>query len=110
LNLKVIVKLISNIFTTLLIICAVAPSELFAADAATIIFRSGQRVLIDDGYRAIVEAMKDLNSKSQDHKVVELTIGGGGFLLNVAEVVIVCRDSCGSLQVVDTRDPARGNR
>jgi hypothetical protein len=86
------------------------PISAFAADAATLIFRSGQRVYVDDGFRLIVDAMKSLNEKSQDHKVVELNIGGGSFLLNVAEVVIVCRDKCVSLQVIDTRDPARGNR
>ncbi len=78
-----------------------------AGEAATIVFRSGQVVRIEDGYSAVVAAMSKLDGGSASHRIVNLNIGGGSFLLNVAEAVIVCRDHCPSLQVVDVRDPAR---
>lgn len=83
------------------------PAAALAGDAATLVFTSGQVVRIDNGYGAIVTAMSKLNRDSQAHSIVDLNIGGGSFLLNVAEVVIVCRDDCSSLKVVDMRDPAR---
>lgn len=93
-----------------LLFIVLSASSAFAADAATLIFKSGQVVKINDGFKDIVAAMKDLNNKSQDHHVVQLDIGGGTFLLNVAEVVIVCRDDCKGLDVVDRRDPARSQQ
>ena len=84
------------------------PGTALAGDAATIHFKSGHVVIIDDGFKDIVEAMRGLNSSSSDHKIVKLDLQGGSFLLNVAEVVIVCRDSCRGLTTVDTRDAARG--
>jgi hypothetical protein len=84
---------------------AAAPA--FAGEAATIVFRSGQVVRINDGYSVVVAAMAKLNASNQTHSIVNLNIGGGSFLLNVAEAVIVCRDHCPSLEVVDVRDPAR---
>ena len=84
------------------------PPACYAGDAATLIFESGQVVKIDDGFRQIVDAMKGLNSSSSDHKIVELNIGGGSFLLNVAQVVIVCRDACEPLTVLHQLDPRRG--
>jgi hypothetical protein len=88
----------------------VGATPALAADAATIVFNSGQRVYINNGYGQIVTAMKQLNARSQDHQIVDLNIEGGSFLLNVAEVVIVCRDRCTSLEVVDFRDPSRAPR
>ena len=81
----------------------------FAGDAATVIFQSGQVVKIDDGFRQIVDAMKGLNSSNKSYKIVELNIGGGSFLLNIAEVVIVCRDACEPLTVLHQLDPRRGS-
>ena len=83
------------------------PLPALAGEAATIVFRSGQVVRINDGYNAVVAAMSKLNASSQAHSIVNLNIGGGSFLLNVAEAVIVCRDHCPSLEIVDVRDPAR---
>lgn len=97
-------RLIWGLFLLLL------PSEAFAGDKATLVFKSGLVVTIDDGFRQVIEAMKQLNAKSQDHHIVQLEIGGGSFLLNVAEVVIACRDDCSTLQIVDKRDTARGGK
>ncbi|RMG45105.1 MAG: hypothetical protein D6719_00680 [Candidatus Dadabacteria bacterium] len=80
----------------------------YAGDAATVIFKSGQVVMIEDGFREIVSEMKKLNNSSASHKILELNIGGGTFLLNVAEVVVVCRDDCKSVKIRHQLDPARG--
>ena len=85
------------------------PDSAYAADGATIAFRSGQVAFIDNGYEKILEAMESLGRESKDHKIVKLSIGGGTFLLNVAEVVLVCRDRCTSVEFRDLRDPRREN-
>ena len=84
------------------------PQPAFAGDAAIIIFRSGQVLVVGDGYRAIVDSMKRLNESSADHRVVELTLGGGEVVLNVAEVVMVCRDRCKGMSIQHQLDPKRG--
>ncbi|RIL11148.1 MAG: hypothetical protein DCC75_02935 [Proteobacteria bacterium] len=94
------------IFVVLFTLGLVAPA--WAGDKATIVFESGQVVTIDDGYRQIIDAMKKLDGQNVEHRIVEFQIGGGSFLLNVAEVVIVCRDNCSSLTVVHQLDPKRG--
>lgn len=94
-------------FVTALLVLARVPVAL-AGDGATIVFESGQLVRLNNGYAAVLSAMKTLNDSNQKHRIVELNIEGDSFLLNVAEVVIVCRDRCSSLEVVDLRDPARG--
>ena len=83
------------------------PGLAAAGDAATIVFESGQVIYVDNGYAEVAKAMKELESKSKDHKVIEFKIGGGTFMLNVADVVAVCRDQCSSMRLVDMRDPSR---
>ena len=78
-----------------------------AADGATIVFKSGQVVRIQDGFKDIAPEMKRLNDQKSGHSVVQLTLNGNTFLLNLAEVVILCRDDCRGLEVEDKRDPAR---
>lgn len=84
------------------------PSLAWAGDAATVIFSSGQVVRLTEGYPQILEAMRTLNQRSAEHKILELKLGGDTFLLNVAEVVVVCREECRSLKYVHQLDPSRG--
>lgn len=91
----------------LLILLFLSPTVASAGDAATIIFRSGQVLQVGDGYRAIVDSLKRLNSESTDHRLVELTLGGGEVVLNVAEVVMVCRDGCRGMSIQHQLDPKR---
>ena len=84
------------------------PNQAFAGDGAKIVLKSGIIIFINNGYQSVIEEMMKLNRNSQDHRIVKLTIEGGTFLLNTAEVVLVCRDRCKSLEVIDTRDPSRG--
>ena len=82
----------------------VSTQPAFAGDAVTLVFKSGQVVTINNGYQEIVNQMK---TKSTQNQLIDLDIGGGTFLLNVSEVVIVCRDDCRSLKIVHQLDPAR---
>jgi len=93
-----------------LFLLLVVSSQAFAGDAATVVFKSGQVVRIDDGFKEIVSSLRSLDGKEDKHKIVELNIGGGTFLLNVSEVVIVCRDSCSTLTIQHQLDPKRGSR
>ena len=83
------------------------PGLAYAGDAATIVFESGQVIYVDNGYSEVAKAMKELESKSKPHKVIEFKVCSGTFMLNVADVVAVCRDQCSSMRLVDMRDPSR---
>ena len=78
-------------------------SAAFAGDGATLLFREGQMAYISNGYSQLVEAYKKLNKESSSHNIVELKIESSPFLINLAEVVLICRDRCTSLEVVDPR-------
>ena len=77
-----------------------------AGDGATILFREGQLAFLNNGYSQLVDAYKKLNADSRAHKIVELNIESSPFLINVAEIVLICRDRCTSLEV---KDPRRSN-
>jgi hypothetical protein len=98
-------SLLIVVLAALVSLSAMSAAPALAADAATVIFKSGQVVRIADGFRQIIDAMRGL--KDEKHKVVELNIGGGSFLLDVAQAVIVCRDNCSSLTVLHQLDPRR---
>jgi hypothetical protein len=83
-------------------------SEAYAGDAAMLIFKSGQVVKIDDGFRQISEALKRGQDAEGKSAVVELNLGSGTFLLNVAEVAVACRDDCSGITVMHQLDPKRG--
>ncbi|MBX7145055.1 MAG: hypothetical protein K1X79_11435 [Oligoflexia bacterium] len=85
------------------------PGLSWAGDAATVIFKSGQVVKIDDGFRQVTEALKQYRQDgSGGGAIVELNLGGGTFLLNISEVVIACRDTCSGLTIMHQLDPKRG--
>lgn len=84
------------------------PGAAWAGDAATVIFKSGQVVKIEDGFRQVTEALKQYRADGHGGgAIVELNLGGGTFLLNVAEVVIACRDTCAGLTIMHQLDPKR---
>lgn len=80
-----------------------APTVALAGDGATIMFREGQLAYVNNGYSALVDAYKKLNSKNSSHQIIELKIESSPFLINLSEVVIICRDRCTSLEVKDPR-------
>lgn len=86
---------------------ALIPNLALAGDAVTLIFDSGHRVFIDNGFAKVSSAMKELNSKSQKHQIVEFELRGGTFLLNVAEVVVACKDQCPGMDYKDAREETK---
>lgn len=80
----------------------IGPAPAFSADGATLVLREGQIVRTNYGFKEISEAFRKLGSKDQP-SILQLTIEGGSFLINLADVAIVCRDDCPSLTVEDPR-------
>lgn len=87
----------------LIVLISTLPNLAIAGDGATILFREGQVAYLENGYSALVEEYKKLNSKESSHKIVELKLESNPFLINISEIVIICRDRCKSLEVVDPR-------
>ncbi len=79
----------------------------FAGDGATLVFKSGQVVYLNYGYQVLATAMSNQFARGQTHAVVELAQEGSSSLVNISEVVVLCRDRCKNLEVIDFRDPAR---
>lgn len=81
----------------------ICPKLAAAGDGATILFKEGHVAYINNGYSALVEEYKKLNRESRPHAIIELKIESSPFLINLSEVVIICRDRCTSLEVSDPR-------
>lgn len=96
--------LLTFIFCPLFLLIA---SNAQAGTGATIVFREGQVVYLDDGYATLVEAYKAMDKHADGRKIIEMTLNGSSFLLDLSQVVIVCRDKCASIQVVDPRKSGR---
>lgn len=79
-----------------------APLKAYAGDGATLVLREGQVVRTKFGFKDISEAYKRMGS-NQGNRILALTMEGGTFLINLAEVAIVCRDDCPALTVEDPR-------
>lgn len=95
-------KLVLGIWTATLFNLLI-PSHSFAAEGATLLFREGQVVYVTNGYKQLSEAFKGLSGKAEQAKIVEVSIEGSTFLLNLSEVVLVCRDRCSNLEINDPR-------
>lgn len=78
-----------------------------SATGATLVMKSGLRIYVNNGYEKIVDGFETID-KDARHKIVSLDIEGGIFLLDLSELVLVCKEKCTSISIVDTRDPARG--
>ena len=99
-------RILSATLTLLLTAPFLMPSVALAGDRATVIFKSGQVVMLEDGFRQIVDAMKNVKDTAEN-SLIEFNLNGGAFILNVAQVVVVCRDSCSSLKIIHQLDPKR---
>ena len=70
-----------------------------APDPATLLLKSGAVLRLNDGYRELVQAMTSLGSSSSTVKVIDLSIGGEPFIINMVEVVVLCKGTCNALKV-----------
>ena len=95
-------------FSALVLVSLISlTSTAYAGDGATLLFREGQLAYVANGYSALVEEYKKLNRNDSKHNIIELKIESSPFLINLAEVVIICRDRCTSLEVMDPRRSAQ---
>ncbi len=88
---------------TLAAFCLVTPAATYAAEGATLLFREGQVVYVTNGYKQLAENFKAMSGKSVQAKIIEVNIEGSTFLINLSEVVLVCRDRCSNLEINDPR-------
>lgn len=95
------------LFTALIL----TASSAVAGDGATILFREGQVAYINNGYAQLVDNYKQLNRSNSEHNIIELKIESSPFLINLAEVVLICRDRCTSVELMDPRrsSPTKSN-
>ncbi len=89
------------LFLTLII----PANQCFAGDGATLIFKSGQVVFLDNGYKTLSTGLLKLGQNQSSR--MELTLEGSSFVIDLSEINILCRDRCTNMVVVDQRDPAR---
>ena len=96
------------VFFTLLVSHCLLTSDAYAGDGATLLFREGHVAYVGNGYASLVDEYKKLNRQDSKHHIIELKIESSPFLINLAEVVIICRDRCTSLEVMDPRKSSQG--
>jgi hypothetical protein len=83
------------------------PHVAHAGDGATIVFKSGVIVTLHNGYKQLVDGMKELRAKGSENFPVEILIEGNSFFVNLGEVAALCRDSCSSLTLVSPKPQAK---
>jgi hypothetical protein len=88
----------------------IIPFTAWAGDAVTVIFGSGQVVKINDGYRQIADGLKSLQMAKDGPQIIEISVNGNTMYINLAEVVLACRDTCSSAVVMHQLAPKDSNR
>jgi hypothetical protein len=83
------------------------PGKAFAGDGATVVFKSGVIIALNNGYKQLVDGMKDLRTKGSQNFPVEILIEGTSFFINLGEVAVLCRDTCSSLTVISPKPPSK---
>ena len=78
-------------------------STAFAGDGATIVLRSGVKLYFANGYKQLVNGVKEFNKKSSENYIAELNIAGDTFMINLDEVAVLCRDRCSSIEITNPK-------
>ncbi len=89
------------------ILALTLPRAAYAGDGATIVFKSGVIVTLNNGYKQLVDGMKELRTKGSQNFPVEILIEGNSFFVNLGEVAVLCRDSCSSLTIVSPKSQGK---
>jgi len=74
----------------------------YAGDAATIVLSSGATVSINNGYTQLATELKEfnrVNRKGGESYIAEINIEGNTFYINLRDVALICRDTCGSITI-----------
>ncbi len=88
-----------RILALVLLFC-ILPGSALGDEKATVVMQSGLVITIDNSYKQIVDAVKGQKKEG----FLELNVQGSSLMVNLKEVVVVCKDSCSSMVIVS---PAR---
>ena len=80
-----------------LLLCQARPA--FAGDSATIVLKSGIVLYMQNGFNQLLSGMKSLRQTGSQNYPVEINIEGTSFFINLGEVAVLCRDTCGSVKI-----------
>jgi hypothetical protein len=89
------------------IFALISSSNAMAAEPVTVVLKSGQIFRLSDGYRDLALAMKTTAGSTSKTRVIDLSIGGEPFVIDLNEIVLVCRNDCKPLTVVDSKTSER---
>lgn len=104
----------TRLYRTAALLCVISCCSLtipaaYAGDAATIVFKSGVTITLNNGYKQLVEGMKGLRGKGAENYPVEIQIEGTSFFINLGEVTVLCRDTCSALNMVFPKPQERSS-
>lgn len=75
------------------------PEAAYAGDGATIILKSGTILRLSNGFNQISTGMRKLATQGSENFPVEVSIEGTNFFINLGDVAVLCRDTCGSMRI-----------
>ena len=70
-----------------------------AGDSATIVLKSGIVLYMANGFTQLLAGMKNLKQTGSENYPIEVNIEGTSFFINLGDVAVLCRDTCGSLKI-----------
>lgn len=88
--------------SVIILFCLLCATPAYAADGATIIFDSGTAVQINNGYKQIIDSLREFNRTGKS-TYVEITVEGSSFLINLEEITVICRDACPNLKILNSK-------
>lgn len=74
-------------------------STAFAADGAVILFRDGVVAEVRDGWKQLMDGMRDRKDGDEKSSVVELNLDGNSFFVDLEQVLVLCKEPCRSFAV-----------
>jgi hypothetical protein len=87
--------------------CLFHAAPALAGDAATIVLKSGIILSIQNGFGQLLSGMKSLRQRGSENYPVEINIEGTSFFINLGEVAVLCRDTCGSIKIERPKSNSR---
>ena len=73
-----------------------------AGEDVTIVFKSRAIVHIRNAYKQIANGLKDFNRRAGgvENYMLELNLEGNTFFINLADIAVLCRDRCRSMEII----------
>ncbi|MCB0354612.1 MAG: hypothetical protein KDD64_13845 [Bdellovibrionales bacterium] len=87
-------------FFILVIFLFLSPSTpALATDPAYLVLKDGGEATLRDGYKQLVNAMRDLMKERKESSIVELNLDGNSFFIDVAQIAVLCKEPCRSFEI-----------